>query len=57
MSSREETYDAVCAVLTARGEAFRPADVYGFVAACWPTDDTPEEIADGWQESAAQAAE
>lgn len=46
--------DEVVAVLTERGVPARRPDVYGFVSAAWPTDDTPEELADGWEEAAAE---
>jgi hypothetical protein len=34
--------------LTATYPQFRyqSADLYGYVSGCWPTDDTPEEIAE-----------
>ena len=41
----------VCAELSRRGVSFREADVFGFVNAAQPSDDTADEFADGWQEA------
>jgi len=43
-----QLYDQVCDELTQRGVDFRKPDVFAFVAACWPTDATAEELADQW---------
>ena len=41
----------VCAELNHRGVSFREADVFGFVSAAQPSDDTTDDFADGWEEA------
>lgn len=41
-------YVAECEVVLAQIEPeleYRRADLYGFVSGCWPTDDTPADVA------------
>ncbi len=49
--TREEMVAAVTAELIERGHA-NPAGVWEHVNGCWPTDDTVDELADGWEELA-----
>lgn len=45
-TNQHDFYNAVCDELTQRGIDYRKPDVFGFVAGCWPTDSTAEEVAD-----------
>ena len=44
--TRDKTYNLLIEELKARGATFRPADVWGWLAACWPTESDIAELAD-----------
>ena len=47
----DKLVDDVCKELDSRGVSYRRPDVWGFVNAAQPCDDTAEDFADGWQEA------
>ena len=47
-SRRERLYDELCAELTQSGTVYCDSDVWGFVAACWPTAASARELAQDW---------
>ena len=51
LAARDTLTAATADVLRGRGVEFRDADIYGFVAAAWPTESDAEELADDWEEA------